>query len=177
MTIGQQFEQKITTQSYEKEPSIAGVELVPLRLNCDDGGNFMEVFRMENGKATGLQEEFTAKQVSMAIILPNVVKAYHIHFVQDDLWFVPPTHRLVVNLHDLREDAPTFDRHQRVILGGGNASVLRIPHGVAHGAKNCYNEPAFLFYATSEQFNLENPDEKRLPWDHFGADVWELIKG
>lgn len=177
MTIGQQFEKDITTQSYQKEPSIAGVELVPLRVSGDDGGNFMEVFRMESGKIAGLQEEFIAKQVSMAVVLPNVVKAYHLHLVQDDLWFVPPTHRLLVNLHDLREDSPTFDKHQRLVLGGGNASVLRIPHGIAHGAKNCYAKPAFLFYATSEQFNLEAPDEKRLSWDYFGADVWELIKG
>jgi len=177
MTISPQFEKDITTQSYQKEPAIAGVEMIPLRVSCDDGGNFMEVFRMENGRVAGLQEEFMAKQVSMAVILPGVVKAYHLHSQQDDLWFVPPAHRLVANLHDLREDSPTFDLHQRVVLGGGNGSVLRIPHGVAHGAKNCYSKPAFLFYATSEQFNIEAPDEKRLPWDYFGADVWELIKG
>ena len=177
MQISSKFEPSITSQSYSDKSIIAGVEKIPLKLNTDDGGNFSEIFRMQAGQVTGLETPFSVAQVSFSLMMPGVIKAFHIHKKQEDLWFVPPTHRLLVNLHDLREDSPTFDMHNRLVLGGGSSQILRIPNGVAHGARNCYEEPMFLFYATTEQFNAEMPDEFRLPWDHFGADIWDLQKG
>ncbi len=177
MNIASQYDVALSIQEYGKKSPIEGVERIPLKLNTDDGGNFLELFRVNNGEIPGLQKPFTVAQVSFSMMMPEVVKAYHIHKTQEDLWFVPPDHRLLVNLHDLREDSPTFDTHDRLVLGGGQASLLRIPNGVAHGVKNCYSRPMYLFYATSTQFNLEAPDEYRLGWDHFGADVWDLQKG
>jgi dTDP-4-dehydrorhamnose 3,5-epimerase len=55
--------------------------------------------------------------------------------------------------------------------------VVRIPNGVAHGVANIYQRSMTLFYATSSQFNSADPDEHRLPWDQFGSDIWELVKG
>jgi dTDP-4-dehydrorhamnose 3,5-epimerase len=34
-----------------------------------------------------------------------------------------------------------------------------------------------LFYAVTQQFDPEQPDEKRLAWDTFGAKVWKIEKG
>ncbi len=177
MTIATEYKDSISTQQYGKQAHIAGVELVARALQADDGGNFTEIARIQGGSVEGLSTPFVVQQLSFSVLLPGVVKAYHIHYKQDDLWFVPASHRLLINLHDLREDSPTVNLHERLVLGGGKAQVLRIPAGVAHGAKNAYSSDMFLFYATSEQFSLENPDEQRLPWDHFGADVWELAKG
>ena len=177
MNIASKYSESISTQKYTEKAHIDGLQLVPLTLHTDDGGNFLEIFRMQDGTIQGLEMPFQALQVSMSMMEPSVVKAYHIHQNQDDLWFVPPTHRLLVNQLDIREDSPTFDTHIRLVLGGGSAKLLRIPHGVAHGVKNCYSQPMYLFYATNQQFNPEQPDELRLPWDHFGADVWDLQKG
>lgn len=177
MKIAEKYDKATTVQSYAQKPRIAGVEKMQLKLNTDDGGNFLEVFRLKDGKIEGTDQPFTVAQVSFSLMMPDVVKAYHLHKTQEDLWFVPPQHRLLVNLHDLREDSATYDTHERLVLGGGNAYMLRIPAGVAHGVKNCYTEPMYLFYATSTQFNLDNPDEFRLNWDFFGADVWDLQKG
>jgi dTDP-4-dehydrorhamnose 3,5-epimerase-like enzyme len=175
--IQSQYQQHVTTQSYTKQPQIAGVEVLPLTFHQDDGGNFAELFRLDAGEVTGLQAPFTAQQISMSVLVPGTIKAYHLHYKQDDLWFVPPAHRLLVNLHDLREESPTVDLHQRLVLGAGSAKLLRIPAGVAHGAANLYTTDMFLFYATSEKFSTTEPDEHRLPWDHFGAEVWELTRG
>lgn len=177
MQIASQYDQALTIQEYAPKTQIAGVERVPLKLSTDDGGNFMELFRVNNGEIPGLQTPFKVAQVSFSVMMPDVVKAYHVHKTQEDLWFVPPMHRLLVNLHDLRQDSPTFDLHERIVLGGGTASLLRIPNGVAHGAKNCYGKPMYLFYATTVQFNVEAPDEHRLAWDHFGTEPWDLQKG
>lgn len=177
MKISSKYSNNVSTQEYKEKQQIEGVELLPLTLHTDDGGNFLEVFRLQDGNVEGVTNPFPAKQISMSIMVPGVIKAYHFHEHQDDFWFTPPSHRLIVNMHDLREDSPTFDQHMRLILGGGKASILRIPAGVAHGVKNSYNHDMFLFYATTEQFNPDQPDEQRLPWDAFGADVWEVAKG
>lgn len=177
MNISDQYSSKITTQSYGVKTVIEGVELLPLKLHTDDGGNFLELFRLSDGKWQGSSAPFIVQQISMSTMEPGVVKAYHLHQHQDDVWFVPPAHRLLINLHDLRQDSATFDAHMRVVLGGGTAQLLRIPAGVAHGAKNCYSTTMTVFYATSQHFNPEEPDELRLSWDEFGTDVWELQKG
>jgi dTDP-4-dehydrorhamnose 3,5-epimerase len=167
----------ITSQSYGASPKIAGVELHTLAYHRDDGGNFAELFRLSAGQVAGLDAPFEAQQISMSILVPQTIKAYHLHMAQDDLWFVLPTDRLLVNLHDVREGSETFDTHKRFVLGAGQASILRIPVGVAHGIANVYDRDMLLLYATNQQFSKENPDEHRLPWDLFGADVWELTKG
>jgi hypothetical protein len=48
---------------------------------------------------------------------------------------------------------------------------------VAHGCANISPKSANMFYLTNQQFNVESPDEYRLPWDHFGKDFWEMTKG
>ncbi|PIY80062.1 MAG: dTDP-4-dehydrorhamnose 3,5-epimerase, partial [Candidatus Pacebacteria bacterium CG_4_10_14_0_8_um_filter_42_14] len=149
----------------------------PLQHNVDDGGYFVELSRLKDGAHTAFSTPVEVKQISLSQVIPNSVKAYHVHYKQDDVWFVAPHDKLLVNLHDIRKDSPTYDAHIRLVLGGGKATALRIPAGVAHGVGNPYNRSMHLIYTTSEQFNLENPDEHRLPWDHFGAEVWDLTKG
>ncbi len=177
MKIADTYEHQLTTQAYGQKPFIEGVEIIELSFHNDDGGNFVELFRLEEGRIAGVKEPFTAKQISASVLTPGTIKAFHIHKKQNDLWYVSPYDRLLVNLRDLREDSPTFNAHVRLVLGGGKNSMLRIPHGVAHGAANAYERNMTLLYATSEQFNPSEPDEHRLPWDAFGAEIWALVKG
>ncbi len=177
MNIHQSYSKHVTTQSYKGVSKIDGVEMVNLPWHSDDGGNFTEIFRLSGKNVEGLTEPFEAKQVSMSLLVPGTIKAYHLHFKQDDLWYVPPFQRLLVNLHDVREDSASFDQHQKLLLGGGKNILLRIPRGVAHGIANIYQNDMMMFYATSEQFDPSDPDEHRLPWDLFGTEVWELNKG
>jgi len=177
MNIHPTYTEKVTRQSYRPVSHIDDVEIVRLEWHGDDGGNFTELFRTDKGLIAGLKQPFEMKQFSMSILVPGAIKAYHLHYSQDDLWYVSPLHRLLVNLHDLRKDSPTFDQHQRILLGGGKNALLRIPKGVAHGVANVYQQDMMMFYATSEQFNPAEPDEQRLPWDTFGKDVWNITKG
>jgi dTDP-4-dehydrorhamnose 3,5-epimerase len=177
MNIGNEFQSKITTQSYGQKPTIEGVEIKQLSFNGDDGGNFSEIFRLTDGNIEGLAQPFAARQVSMSILVPQSIKAFHLHYQQEDIWYVSPTDRILVNLIDIREGSPTYKNHMRLILGGGKNLLLRIPNGVAHGGANLYERNMTLFYATSSQFNANEPDEHRLPWDAFGAEIWEITKG
>lgn len=167
----------ITQQRYDSKTIIDGVELIQLKWNADDGGNFSEIWRLKHGQVEGTAQPFEAKQISMSVLAPQTVKAYHLHYLQDDMWYVPPTQRLLANLIDIRAGSPTERVHMRLTLGGGKNQLLRIPAGIAHGIANPYQHDMFMIYATSSQFDPVNPDEYRLPWDAFGEDIWQLTKG
>ena len=58
-----------------------------------------------------------------------------------------------VVLHDLREDSPTAHQTQVLYMGVRNPLVLCIPEFVAHGYRVLGNEPAGLFYHTTECYD------------------------
>lgn len=176
MNILPEHQKNVTTQSYGKRDSIHGVEIIERPFFNDDGGNFTEIVRMQDGQVEGF-EGFTARQASMSLMVPGVIKAFHLHYNQEDLWYVSPYNRVVVNLVDVREDSPTSGAKMRLTLGAGRNRLLRIPAGVAHGAANLTQEPQYLWYFVTNVFNPENPDEHRLPWDEFGSEMWELQRG
>lgn len=177
MKIASKYQNLEAVQSYGGKGKIDGVELVNSQWFSASDGNFAEILRYDEGRIPNLKQDFVIRQLSWSYITPGAVKGYHYHAHQKDLWFCPPSDRLIVNLHDLREDSPTFDQHQTIILGAGKNLILAIPEGVAHGCSNPYERPMMLFYAVTNQFDPDNPDEKRLPYDAFGAQVWEIEKG
>lgn len=175
VTISKDYSDLITVQEYGHKQSIDGVKLIDLNLHSDDGGEFLEIARLEQGVVKTLPD-FTIKQISWSRLLPGTIKAFHIHRRQADLWYVSPFDRVLVGLADLRE-APTQGIKIRMILGGGHSQLLYIPRGVAHGAGNLWNTPATVVYFTNEEFNPASPDESRLPYDLFGSNFWTITKG
>ncbi|NCN06442.1 MAG: hypothetical protein GW946_01185 [Candidatus Pacebacteria bacterium] len=177
MDIHTEIANQVTRQSYQQQAKIDGVEFVPTPVMQDDGGYFVELARLETGLLHVFSQPITVKQVSLSHMSPGVIKAYHLHHNQTDVWFAPPESSLLVNLHDVRAGSPTYQTHMRFMLGGTNTKLLAIPPGVAHGVANLGAVAANLIYYTSEQFDKADPDEFRLSWDQFGADVWEMTKG
>ena len=93
-----------------------------------------------------------------------MIKAFHYHELQDDLWFFPSGNAQVV-LHDLREDSTTKGETNVFYMGEDDPMLLVIPTGVAHGYRVLGNEPAVIMYFTTMSYDPKNPDEKRIPWD------------
>lgn len=174
--INQTYKDKLSTQQYGEKETIDGVELVALPHFTDDGGAFIEVARLTEGKLDWIPDAAVA-QVSYSEMLPGVVKAFHLHLAQEDVWFVPPSSRMLVGLLDARAASPTSGQTMRLVLGAGKAQLIRIPVGVAHGVKNLDRKTGFVFYFVSQQFDKDQPDEQRLPWDTLGAEFWETTKG
>jgi len=104
-------------------------------------------------------------QMSFTKTYPWVVKAFHYHEKQDDLWFCVEGNLRVV-LKDLREDSPTFNEVQTIYIGEKSQAVY-IPKMVAHGYKVMGEKPAKLIYLTTQEYDVKNPDEKRIPYDEF----------
>jgi dTDP-4-dehydrorhamnose 3,5-epimerase-like enzyme len=175
--LGPEFRDKLTTQEYGGGARIDGVRLLDLRLMTDDGGAFAELVRFDEGGSLEAIPDFKARQSSYSLVLPGAIKAFHLHFGQEDVWFVPPTDRLLIGLADARRASPTYNAAMRFVMGGGKAQLLYIPRGVAHGCANLWGQPATILYYVSQQFSLQDPDERRLPWDILGADFWQMTPG
>jgi dTDP-4-dehydrorhamnose 3,5-epimerase len=103
-------------------------------------------------------------QVSLAKSYPGVIKAFHYHKRQDDIWFFAVGNAQVV-LYDKREDSPTKSETNVFYLGEDNPQIVVIPVGVVHGYRVLGNTPAVIVYCTTASYNPQNPDEYRIPWD------------
>lgn len=175
--IAKEFRKQLTKQDYAAKTKIAGVELFKLDLFADEGGYLTVITQFINDRLKNWPD-FAIKQINFAAMQPGVIKATHVHFKQEDIWFVPPSDSLVVGLLDVRENSATKGQVMRLALGCGQAKLLFIPRGVAHGAANLGGQPAHILYFVNNSFDPspENNDEHRLPWHIFGKNFWELAK-
>jgi dTDP-4-dehydrorhamnose 3,5-epimerase len=165
-------------QQYGARPPIDGVHLVDLRRFHDDGGSMTELGRLQEGLHRDLPG-FTVRQVNYSEVEPQATKAFHLHLRQTDVWFVPPASKMLVVLGDVRQGSKTEGTVQRLVLGDGTSKLLRIPPGVAHGVRNLGPARGTIVYFVDVQFDPDPArcDEGRLPWDHFGPEVWDVVKG
>jgi dTDP-4-dehydrorhamnose 3,5-epimerase len=191
MTPAVMIGQTISKQVYG-EPGIEGVQFVDLKRMVDDSGSFTELLRLGRD---GLPEKCSTegrqiRQVNFTTAIPGVIKAFHLHRLQWDIWFVPPTERVLIVLADIRQpDLPAERIHpgavarskivRRYLMGDGTSRLLVIPPGVAHGYRNLMDRPATLFYMVTDWFtaDIATHEEFRLPWNMFGEHVWEVAHG
>ena len=165
-------------QTYGPAPEIDGVQLVELKRFTDDGGSFMELARLQQGMPAALPG-FECRQVNYSEMDPGVIKAFHLHRRQTDVWFVPPDDKMLVVLLDVRAHTKSHGAQRRIVLGDGQSRLLRIPPGVAHGVKNLAFSRGHIIYFVDVQFSPDpdQTEEGRLPWDFAGADIWNVARG
>jgi dTDP-4-dehydrorhamnose 3,5-epimerase len=135
---------------------INGVVIKDLVTHTDERGFFREIIRITDNFFT---EGFG--QISHSAMYLGVVKAWHIHKVQVDWWYIV-SGVLKVILHDTRSSSSTYRETMDLLMGDYQpARVLRIPPGVAHGCK-CISAPANIIYVTSRVY--DPADEGRIPY-------------
>lgn len=144
--------------SAERLGKIEGVVAKSLKVFADDRGMLMEVLRSDDPLFRGFG------QTTYTLSYPGVIKAFHWHKQQDDLWFVVSGMAQVV-LHDLRPDSSTRGKTEVYYLGDHNRTLLRIPPGVAHGYRVLGADPVMLLYHTTLPYDPAEPDEERLAWN------------
>ncbi len=175
--LAPEFEKLRSTQSYAPRPRIAGVETVELKRFVEEGGELAEIARLDDRGRLLAFPSFQLRQINHAVAEPGAIKAFHVHLRQSDVWFVPPSGRLLVGLLDARDGSPSRGVRQRVTLGAGRALLLLIPPGVAHGCTNLSRESVTVTYLHDRPFDSADPDEHRLPWDALGAEFWTIPPG
>ena len=178
MTWSPDAKRAYSVQSYAPRPTIDGVEMVELKRFADDGGSMTELARLVDGTPQALPG-FVMRQINFSEIEPGAIKAFHLHTRQTDVWFVPPGDRVMLVLADVRAGSRTEGVSMRFMLGSGHSRLVRIPPGVAHGARNLGATTGRIIYFTDLHFSPDPTecDEGRLPWDYLGADVWDVTRG
>ncbi len=177
MTLSDTAQQALTFQDYPAAAAIEGVWTNALKKRRSDNGFFMEVARFTDGGFENLPVPFELRQLSVSRAEPGRVNAFHIHpnEPQNELWTVLEG-QLKVWLIDLRAGSVTEGNRRAVILSGEEPVQLHIPAGVAHGYQ-AGPAGALLLYGMDQQFNLDKPNEGRLPWDFFGTELWAEDRG
>ena len=137
---------------------IDGVVIKKLVTHPDDRGYLREVLRDDDDLLTQFGQTVVTKTH------PGVIKAFHWHHHQDDLWYVAAGMARVV-LYDRRPGSPTYQETQVVYAGEDNPVLILIPAGIAHGYQVLGNQPVLLFYTVTRCYDSANPDEERIPYD------------
>lgn|SRR5574341_207704 len=137
---------------------IHDVVIKKLVTHCDDRGYLREVLRDDDKLLTHYG------QTTITKTYPGVIKAFHWHQSQDDVWYVVSGMARVV-MYDRREGSPTFGETQVVYAGEDNPVTILIPAGIAHGYQVLGNESVILFYHTTHSYDPKNPDEERIAFD------------
>ena len=149
---------------------IDGVEVRPYDVWPDDRGYFLEVVRIKQGLAADFPVDST--QISSALSYAGIIKAFHFHLEQTDLW-VPMMGMFQVVLVDLRASSPTYGVKNTFYTGALKPWQILIPPGVGHGYKVIGPEHGVLIYVTNRLYNPK--DEGRIAYDDTSiAYDWEL---
>jgi len=147
---------------------INDVKVKQIKVFSDDRGFFCEVMKFgEDAFTEIMQTNYTETH-------PGVIKAFHWHRYQADVWFVVSGTAQVV-LHDLRLDSSTFRQTDVFYMGENNRLLLLIPPGVAHGYQVLGEKSVKLFYHASRVYDPDVSDEERIAFNDPGIGFdWEV---
>jgi dTDP-4-dehydrorhamnose 3,5-epimerase len=150
---------------------IDGVRTKRLKVIPDERGHLMEMLRCDDE----MFEKFG--QVYLTVAYPGVVKGWHYHEKQTDI-FVPVKGMFKLVLYDKRENSPTCGQIDEFFIGEHNPLLVTIPAGVVHGFKAIGAETAYLINVPTEPYNYQEPDEFRIPPHNSSIPYdWSLKEG
>ena len=137
---------------------IEGVMVKQLKRHADERGYLMELLRSD--------DEMFGKfaQAYVSLNYPGVIRAWHYHKKQDDIW-VCVKGMIKAVIYDSRDRSPTYGEVNEFFLGDNNPIMIKIPEGTMHGYKTIGVEPSLLINFPSELYNPQEPDEYREPWN------------
>jgi dTDP-4-dehydrorhamnose 3,5-epimerase len=135
---------------------IDGVAVEKLRVVPDERGRLTEILRSDS--------ELFSKfgQVYITTTYRGVIKAWHMHRVQDDN-IACVTGMIKLVLYDGREESSTHGEIMELFVGERNPLLVHIPPGVFHGWKCIGEQDAFMLNVPTELYDYQDPDEFRLP--------------
>ena len=137
---------------------INGVKIKKIRTHSDNRGYFREILRRDDKIFKKIA------QVSISLTKPGIIKAFHWHKNQDDVFYVLSGKALVI-LHDLRKKSKTYKQASTFLIDEKDQKLLFIPRKVAHGYKVLGKKPLILLYIMSNSYKRNKPDEQRIPYD------------
>ncbi len=137
---------------------IQGVKIKKIATHSDRRGYFREILRDDDK----LLSHFG--QSSISLTKPGVIKAFHWHKSQDDVFYAISGDAQVV-LYDLRRNSKTFSQIMTFKMSDKEPKLVFIPRRIAHGYKVLGKKPLIMLYFMSRSYNPKNPDEERISFD------------
>jgi dTDP-4-dehydrorhamnose 3,5-epimerase len=129
---------------------IPGVVVSQRRTWPDQRGDFLELFHSDEYADAFVQFNHSFSRA-------NVLRGLHYHRHQADLWYIVRGLAQVA-LADLRGDRPFVEVFD---LGGGSATTIYIPPGVAHGYLAI--DDVDMLYAVTRTYDPD--DEQGVAWN------------
>ncbi|MDP6125272.1 MAG: dTDP-4-dehydrorhamnose 3,5-epimerase family protein [Candidatus Latescibacteria bacterium] len=139
----------------EPEPDIDGVVIQPVSHHVDDRQDLLVYLKESDPFFGGFAQSY------IAVTDRGVVKAWHYHLAQTDIWFVPHG-KIKVGLFDARADSKTCGVVKTVVMSETQPATLVIPPGVYHGYMTL-SVHSILINTTNQPY--DPGDEYRLSWD------------
>ncbi|KXK10692.1 MAG: hypothetical protein UZ22_OP11002000623 [Microgenomates bacterium OLB23] len=139
------FQDKVFKQSYSVKESIDGIKVIDKNIFSTQDGMFEELARLgDDGNFLDIPG-FKPLQVNRSEMLPGSIKAWHLHYNQEDIWYVPPHQYLLLGLWDLRKDSPTSGKTQKLPWALVNLGLYTF-HEVLHMEVLIFliNQPRFF---------------------------------
>ncbi len=166
------YSQALKFEAYPPAAQIDGVWFHALKKNRSENGAFMEYVRLNEKGMQGLPGALVPRQISVSWAAPKRINAFHIHIKdeQNEIWCVLQG-QLMIWLIDCRAGSSTLGIKRKLVFSGEQPMMVHIPSGVAHGYQ-AGEQGATLLYTMDAQFDINDPNEGRLPWNHFGDDLW-----
>lgn len=154
---------------------MAGVKIVDLKINVDDRGILSEIFRTDWAEVDcTLGKKERINQVYLVQNTTEAVRAYHKHRFLID-FFIIVNGSAKFNLVDDRASSKTFGLMKTVNVTDKKLQMLIVPVGVYHGWKA--DKGTIMVSIANKLYKGKDHkseiDEKRIPWDTYGRDVWE----
>jgi dTDP-4-dehydrorhamnose 3,5-epimerase len=165
--LAPEYARVLKFETYPAAAQIEGVWFQALKKNRSENGAFMEYLRLGDEGIQGLPGGLVPRQISVSWAAPKRINAFHIHVKQEqnEIWCVL-SGQLMIWLGGQR----------KLVFSGEQPMLVHIPSGVAHGYQ-AGEQGATLLYTMDAQFDMTDPNEGRLPWDHFGQELWAEDRG
>jgi dTDP-4-dehydrorhamnose 3,5-epimerase len=147
-------------------PRIRDVRLRDLTPRPDNRGWLVELLRIDLPGFAGFGQLYQVNNFQ-----PGSARAFHMHLRQDEYFFVSGGTIQFV-LVDERPDSATAGQLDVIVMSAERPQSLYVPRGVQHGSMALV-DGSQITAVTSEPYDADDPDEVRLPADHYG-DLWRV---
>lgn len=110
-------------------------------------------------------------QINFSVQYPGVIKAWHRHALQTDLWMCLTGH-IKVGVHRESDGVSWL-----LVTGEKKPGVVVIPPPLWHGAATVGDAPAGLLYYVTHAYDPAKPDEDRRAFDSVVGFPWHVRHG
>ena len=87
--------QSVSVQNYQEKKMIDGVKIIEVKRYAGEDGTFEDLMRINAQGFLELFPEFQIRQINRSKLLPEAIKAWHLHFKQEDIWYIPSDNHMI----------------------------------------------------------------------------------